>query len=191
MSIIGKLLGLKKAVDLEAVIPKIELEIEQKQLTLKGLRERMMVAPFESGEDEVRALKERIREVEEDISTLQGVAAEAERRREVAQREELEADLVGAREAMKQERIELGQSYLTLDELLGRLDIVIADIAGRAERIQRANENAKSHGRQDLWLKSPSPTAVQRLIAGNPLQALKDFRDEGLRAFTWIRENDQ
>lgn len=189
MSIIGKLLGLKRAVDLEAVIPKIDQEIAQLQVTLKGLRERMMVAPFESGEDEVRALKERIREVEEDISTLHGVAAEAERRREVAQRDELEQELVGKRDAMRQERVDLGQSYLALDDLLGKLDALIADIGTRSKRIHDVNENAKSLGRQDLWVKSPLPTVVT--ASAEPMKILRKFSDEGKAAFAWIKENDQ
>jgi len=189
MSIIGKLLGLKRAVDLEAVIPKIDQEIAQLQVNLKGLRERMMVAPFESGEDEVRALKERIREVEEDISTLHGVAAEAERRREVAQRDELEQELVGKRDAMRQERIDLGQSYQALEDLLSKLDGVLADIGVRSKRIHDANESAKSHGREDLWVKSPQPTVVAASL--EPMKILHRFCDEGSKAFTWIKENDR
>lgn len=119
--LMAKLRGARSAAEWDLAIADIETSITGATGNLGLLRTALRSAPFEQTEDEVRALRDRVRETEDEVGFLEGALEEARRRRtEAGQREDRAAveRLVEEAQADLRKQADMVANYIaTLDKM--------------------------------------------------------------------------
>lgn len=89
MKFLDKLRGVKSSADYEIALGEAQVAIADTTGRLATLKDALRSAPFSSSEEEVRALRQRIRDLEDDLEYAKAVAVEIdERRRQAAAAED-------------------------------------------------------------------------------------------------------
>lgn len=155
LSIFNKLMGRKAAADYDALIPEIEASIKTAQERAIALRAKLPGLAFEKGPDEVKKLRAELREVEDEIDTLQGIAAEAEKRRAAAEADELKAIVLERMSGAEKDFDHLDELWAEFDRRLDLLRELIPEIQQHSERVRVGNEFARVNGFSHLQLRLP------------------------------------
>lgn len=157
MKFLEKLSGRKatKAADLELTIAEIETEIADTEGRLAVLKDALVSAPFEKSPAEVQAMRERVRQLADDIEFSKGVLAEAEARREAAKSEEKFEAIKAKLEVAKSDQGKLRDAYLTFHEQALALVGTVKRIRDLRKGITDANSEAHQAGFGSLSVADP------------------------------------
>lgn len=157
MKFLEKLSGRKatKAADLELTIAEIETEIADTEGRLAVLKDALVSAPFEKSPADVQAMRERVRQLADDIEFSKGVLAEAEARREAAKSEEKFDAIKAKLEVAKSDQAKLRDAYVSFHEQMLALVGTAKLIRDLRKGIADANHEAHLAGFGSLSVADP------------------------------------
>lgn len=166
--LMAKLRGAKSAAQWAEAIAELQGSVESTGRNLTLLRAALKSAPFEKTEDEVAALRQRVRDNEDELHFLEGALEEAHRRHGEA----VEAEKRSAIEAMMSEAeanwAELGRVWSDFDKHIAAAIRAAQRAADLGQSIKAANAKAVSADFGNLEL---------RLPATNPARLVEVLRD--------------
>lgn len=152
---LGRLRGLNKSNEFATAATDLGADIATNRQRLAELKAGMVSAPFVSTPDELKALRQVIRELEEDIETNEAILAEVSRRAEAAVASETESKWQARMAEAVRQRDGLREKYAAFDRAVESLCGIVEDIERTTASIQAANGGARAAGFEQLNVRVP------------------------------------
>lgn len=153
--LMARLRGAKSSTDWERAITELQKSVDAAGQSLTLLRSALKSAPFEGTEEEVAALRQRVRDVEDEHQFLAGALEEAKRRHAEVVEAENSAEIEALMAAARKDWDRMARLWRQFDDALAAVAKPLGEIKELHDRIQTANAKAAARGRSEMALRLP------------------------------------
>lgn len=163
MKFLDKLRGVKTSAEYEVALGEVNASIVASDELLATLKHALRSAPFNSGADEIKAMRQRIRDLEDEIDYAKGVAAETAIRRDQARELEIIAEVDRRMAAARNDTDQLRKLWGKFDAAIAAAEAPLGAIRALHEKVSTANSYARQMGHPELCVSVSQIEATEKI----------------------------
>ena len=153
--LMAKLRGAKTSAEWGVAIADLEASVEATSTNLTLLRAALKSAPFEKTEDEVAALRQRVRDNDDELEFLNNALEEARNRQKAAAENERRTEAEGAIDGARKDLAKLRRLWTEFENAMNTAAALLEDSQRLHFAVLEANEAAARAGFPQLKLPLP------------------------------------